>query len=70
MIKPAVNDVVSFLQQHIQEDLAQLTRILGKSVDDTINILHLVLCSLLQAPQQQPGQSKESPLPWHTWGCV
>ncbi|NWT32971.1 RN213 ligase, partial [Cardinalis cardinalis] len=56
MIKPAVDNVVSFLQQHVQEDLAQLTRILGKSVDDTINILHLVLSSLLQAPQQQPGQ--------------
>ncbi|XP_048179403.1 E3 ubiquitin-protein ligase RNF213 isoform X1 [Corvus hawaiiensis] len=56
MIKPAVDDVVSFLQQHIQEDLAQLTRILGKSVDDTMNIVHLVLCSLLQAPQQEPGQ--------------
>ncbi|XP_064251966.1 E3 ubiquitin-protein ligase RNF213 isoform X2 [Passer domesticus] len=56
MIKPAVDDVVSFLQQHVQEDLAQLTRILGKSVDDTINILHLVLSSLLQTPQQQPGQ--------------
>ncbi|NXM85207.1 RN213 ligase, partial [Oenanthe oenanthe] len=53
MIKPAVRDVVSFLQQHIQEDLAQLIRILGKSVDDTINIVHLVLSSLLQ---QQPGQ--------------
>ncbi|XP_058708338.1 E3 ubiquitin-protein ligase RNF213 isoform X2 [Poecile atricapillus] len=56
MIKPAVEDVVSFLQQHVQEDLVQLTRILGKSVDDTISILHLVLSSLLQAPQQQPGQ--------------
>ncbi|NXQ32451.1 RN213 ligase, partial [Alaudala cheleensis] len=56
MIKPTVDDVVSFLQQHIQEDLAQLTRTLGKSVDDTMNILHLVLSSLLQAPQQQPGQ--------------
>ncbi|XP_038013112.1 E3 ubiquitin-protein ligase RNF213 isoform X2 [Motacilla alba alba] len=56
MIKPAMDNVVSFLQQHVQEDLAQLTRILGKSVDDTINILHLVLSSLLQAPQQQPGQ--------------
>ncbi|XP_039564492.1 E3 ubiquitin-protein ligase RNF213-like, partial [Passer montanus] len=53
MIKPTVNDVMSFLKQHIQEDLAQLTRSLGKSVDDTINILHLVLSSFLQAPQQQ-----------------
>ncbi|NXQ37585.1 RN213 ligase, partial [Catharus fuscescens] len=56
MIRPAVDDVVSFLQQHIQEDLAQLTRTVGKSVDDTLNIVHLVLSSLLQAPQQQPGQ--------------
>uniref|UniRef100_A0A8C3UM49 RING-type E3 ubiquitin transferase n=1 Tax=Catharus ustulatus TaxID=91951 RepID=A0A8C3UM49_CATUS len=55
MIRPAVDDVVSFLQQHIQEDLAQLTRTVGKSVDDTLNIVHLVLSSLLQAPQQQPG---------------
>uniref|UniRef100_U3KDA3 RING-type E3 ubiquitin transferase n=1 Tax=Ficedula albicollis TaxID=59894 RepID=U3KDA3_FICAL len=53
MIKPTVHDVVSFLKQHIQEDLAQLIRILGKSVDDTVNIVHLVLSSLLQ---QQPGQ--------------
>uniref|UniRef100_A0A803VP92 RING-type E3 ubiquitin transferase n=1 Tax=Ficedula albicollis TaxID=59894 RepID=A0A803VP92_FICAL len=52
MIKPTVHDVVSFLKQHIQEDLAQLIRILGKSVDDTVNIVHLVLSSLLQ---QQPG---------------
>ncbi|KAK2528363.1 Rnf213 [Columba guinea] len=56
MIKPAVSDSVSFLQQHIQEDLAQLTKILGKSVDETINILHLVLGSLLKDPQQHPGQ--------------
>lgn len=70
MIRPAVDDVVSFLQQHIQEDLAQLTRTVGKSVDDTLNIVHLVLSSLLQAPQQQPGQCKKSHLPCHTWGCA
>ncbi|NXV80863.1 RN213 ligase, partial [Atlantisia rogersi] len=56
IIKPQVQDPVSFLQQHIQEDLAQLTRILGKSVDETINILHLVLCSLLKDPHEHPGQ--------------
>ncbi|KAM6245288.1 E3 ubiquitin-protein ligase RNF213 [Porphyrio hochstetteri] len=56
IIKPQVRDPVSFLQQHIQEDLAQLTRILGKSVDETINILHLVLCSLLKDPHQHLGQ--------------
>ncbi|NWR66294.1 RN213 ligase, partial [Bucorvus abyssinicus] len=56
IIKPPVCDSVSFLQQHIQEDLAQLTKILGKSVDETINILHLVLSSLLKDPHQHPGQ--------------
>ncbi|NWH55136.1 RN213 ligase, partial [Fregata magnificens] len=56
IIKPPVRNLVSFLQQHIREDLAQLTKILGKSVDETINILHLVLCSLLKDPHQHPGQ--------------
>ncbi|KFO12604.1 E3 ubiquitin-protein ligase RNF213, partial [Balearica regulorum gibbericeps] len=56
IIKPPVQDSVRFLQQHIREDLAQLTRILGKSVDETINILHLVLGSLLKDPHQHPGQ--------------
>lgn len=58
MIKPPVRNSVTFLQQHIQEDLAQLMRILGKSVDETINILHLVLSSLLK--DQHPGQCKEA----------
>ncbi|XP_071620776.1 E3 ubiquitin-protein ligase RNF213 isoform X2 [Heliangelus exortis] len=47
IIKPPVSNLESFLQQHIQEDLAQLTKILGKSVDETISILHLVLSSFL-----------------------
>lgn len=60
---------MSFLQQHIQEDLAQLTKILGKSVDETINILHLVLGSLLKDPQQHPGQCKETTrCPICVWG--
>ncbi|NWS12014.1 RN213 ligase, partial [Pachyramphus minor] len=56
VIKPRVRDVVSFLQEHVQEDLEQLTKILGKSVDETINTIHLVLSSLLQDPPQHPGQ--------------
>ncbi|KAK0676637.1 RN213 ligase, partial [Pygoscelis papua] len=56
IIKPSVSNPVSFLQQHIQEDLAQLTKILGKSVDETINMLHLVLSSLLKDAHQHPGQ--------------
>jgi len=38
--------------------LAQLTKNLGKSVDETIDILHLVLGSLLKDPHQHPGQCK------------
>ncbi|NXK82724.1 RN213 ligase, partial [Amazona guildingii] len=56
IIKPPVHNSVDFLQQHIQEDLAQLTKILGKSVDDTINTFHLVLSSLLKDTHQHPGQ--------------
>ncbi|KAM6377190.1 E3 ubiquitin-protein ligase RNF213 [Pluvialis apricaria] len=56
IIKPPVHNPVSFLRQHIREDLAQLTKILGKSVDETINVLHLVLGSLLKDPHQHPGQ--------------
>ncbi|XP_040438107.1 E3 ubiquitin-protein ligase RNF213 isoform X1 [Falco naumanni] len=56
IIKPPVKNSVHFLQQHIQEDLAQLTIILGKSVDDSVNIFHLVLSSLLKDPHQHPGQ--------------
>ncbi|XP_074967750.1 E3 ubiquitin-protein ligase RNF213 [Phalacrocorax aristotelis] len=56
IIKPPVHNCVSFLQQHIREDLAQLTKILGKSVDEIICILHLVLGSLLRDPHQHPGQ--------------
>lgn len=56
IIKPLVHNSVSFLQQHIREDLAQLTKILGKSVDETITIFHLVLSSLLKNTHQYPGQ--------------
>uniref|UniRef100_A0A672UQ88 Uncharacterized protein n=1 Tax=Strigops habroptila TaxID=2489341 RepID=A0A672UQ88_STRHB len=55
IIKPPVHNSVSFLQQHIEEDLAQLTKILGKSVDETVSIFHLVLSSLLKDPHQHPG---------------
>ncbi|XP_067164464.1 E3 ubiquitin-protein ligase RNF213 isoform X2 [Apteryx mantelli] len=56
IIKPPVQNSVIFLQQHIREDLAQLTKVLGKSVDETINILHLLLGNLLKDPHQHPSQ--------------
>ncbi|NWU89930.1 RN213 ligase, partial [Upupa epops] len=55
IIKPAVQAPLSFLQQHIHKDLAQLTAVLGRSVDDAISVVHLVLSSLLQSPPQHPG---------------
>uniref|UniRef100_A0A8B9Q3T4 RING-type E3 ubiquitin transferase n=1 Tax=Apteryx owenii TaxID=8824 RepID=A0A8B9Q3T4_APTOW len=60
IIKPPVQNSVIFLQQHIREDLAQLTKVLGKSVDETINILHLLLGNLLKDPHQHPSQCKEN----------
>lgn len=65
IIKPLVHNSVSFLQQHIREDLAQLTKILGKSVDETITIFHLVLSSLLKNTHQYPGQCKDNYLLYH-----
>uniref|UniRef100_A0A8C9DCK3 E3 ubiquitin-protein ligase RNF213 n=1 Tax=Panthera leo TaxID=9689 RepID=A0A8C9DCK3_PANLE len=47
IIKPPVRDPRGFLQQHVQQDLEQLTRTLGRSADEAINAVHLVLRSLL-----------------------
>uniref|UniRef100_A0A8B9Q3I3 Ring finger protein 213 n=1 Tax=Apteryx owenii TaxID=8824 RepID=A0A8B9Q3I3_APTOW len=63
IIKPPVQNSVIFLQQHIREDLAQLTKVLGKSVDETINILHLLLGNLLKDPHQHPSQFQFDVLP-------
>ncbi|XP_039595909.1 E3 ubiquitin-protein ligase rnf213-alpha isoform X2 [Polypterus senegalus] len=46
IIKPTVPNPVEFLADHLLKDMEQLTKILGKGVDDTSNIVHLVLCSL------------------------
>uniref|UniRef100_A0A8C3XRT9 RING-type E3 ubiquitin transferase n=1 Tax=Chelydra serpentina TaxID=8475 RepID=A0A8C3XRT9_CHESE len=56
IIKPPVQDPVGFLQLHIEKDLEQLTQTLGKSADETINVVHLILCSLLKEPHQHPNQ--------------
>ncbi|XP_062976189.1 E3 ubiquitin-protein ligase RNF213-like [Elgaria multicarinata webbii] len=56
IIKPQVRDPVSFLLQHIQKDLEQLMNTLGKSADETTNIVHLILCSLLKDPHQHRNQ--------------
>ncbi|XP_070250935.1 E3 ubiquitin-protein ligase RNF213 isoform X3 [Myotis yumanensis] len=58
IIKPAVRDPGAFLQQHIQRDLQQLMRTLGKSADDTAQVVHLVLCVLLR--EQHPLSDQRS----------
>ncbi|XP_062826871.1 E3 ubiquitin-protein ligase RNF213 isoform X2 [Anolis carolinensis] len=48
IIKPPVQDPVDFLLQHIHKDLEQLMNTLGKSADETNNVIHLILNSLLK----------------------
>ncbi|KAH0629366.1 hypothetical protein JD844_011399 [Phrynosoma platyrhinos] len=48
IIKPQVQDPVGFLLQHIHKDLEQLMNTLGKSADETTNVIHLILNSLLK----------------------
>ncbi|XP_043855804.1 E3 ubiquitin-protein ligase RNF213 isoform X2 [Dromiciops gliroides] len=55
IIKPTVRDPERFLQQHIQKDLEQLMKTLGRSADETANVVHIILCCLLKAPHHQPG---------------
>uniref|UniRef100_A0A8C8Y9V8 Ring finger protein 213 n=1 Tax=Panthera leo TaxID=9689 RepID=A0A8C8Y9V8_PANLE len=55
IIKPPVRDPRGFLQQHVQQDLEQLTRTLGRSADEAINAVHLVLRSLLGRQRHPSG---------------
>lgn len=58
IIKPPVRDPRGFLQQHVRQDLEQLTRTLGRSADEAINAVHLVLRSLLGRQRHPSGQSE------------
>ncbi|XP_069511290.1 E3 ubiquitin-protein ligase RNF213 isoform X2 [Ambystoma mexicanum] len=51
-IKPPVQDLTTFLQGHIEKDLEQLRNTLGKSADETTNVVHLILCSLRKEQHQ------------------
>ncbi|XP_044530479.1 E3 ubiquitin-protein ligase RNF213 [Gracilinanus agilis] len=55
IIKPPVRDPESFLQQHVQKDLEQLMKSLGRSADETASVVHLILCCLLKELHQQPS---------------
>ncbi|XP_039201899.1 E3 ubiquitin-protein ligase RNF213-like isoform X2 [Crotalus tigris] len=54
IIKPQVQDPVNFLLLHINKDLEQLMDTLGKTADETTNVIHLILCSL--SKDQHAGQ--------------
>ncbi|XP_037664815.1 E3 ubiquitin-protein ligase RNF213 isoform X2 [Choloepus didactylus] len=56
IIKPVVWDPREFLEQHLQKDLEQLTKMLGESVDETSSVVHLILCSLHRGQQQRSDQ--------------
>ncbi|XP_077886537.1 E3 ubiquitin-protein ligase RNF213-like isoform X3 [Ictidomys tridecemlineatus] len=56
IIKPPVSDPKGFLQQHIQRDLEQLTKTLGKSADETTHVVHLMLRCLLKEQHPLPDQ--------------
>ncbi|XP_013361468.1 PREDICTED: E3 ubiquitin-protein ligase RNF213 isoform X2 [Chinchilla lanigera] len=56
IIKPPVADPKAFLQQHIQRDLEQLTKMLGKNADETCLVVHLVLRRLFRVQHPISGQ--------------
>ncbi|XP_077184308.1 E3 ubiquitin-protein ligase RNF213 isoform X2 [Paroedura picta] len=56
IIKPQVQDPVSFLLQHIYKDFEQLMNTLGKSTDETTNVAHLILRSFFKKTHQSPDQ--------------
>ncbi|XP_076122057.1 E3 ubiquitin-protein ligase rnf213-alpha-like isoform X3 [Alosa pseudoharengus] len=50
LISPAVPDCGAFVRAHLQIDLLQLTRALGKGADDTTTSAHLIINALLEPP--------------------
>ncbi|XP_043106269.1 E3 ubiquitin-protein ligase rnf213-alpha-like isoform X2 [Puntigrus tetrazona] len=59
IIKPAVLDPGKFLMAHLLKDMEQLSKALGKGLDDTVNSIHLTICSLLD-----PHQTSQWPVPY------
>ncbi|XDV14216.1 hypothetical protein PO909_002393 [Leuciscus waleckii] len=53
IIKPAVLDPGRFLMAHLLKDMEQLSRALGKGVDDTVSTVHLTIHSLLEPHHSQ-----------------
>ncbi|XP_043084874.1 E3 ubiquitin-protein ligase rnf213-alpha-like isoform X2 [Puntigrus tetrazona] len=59
IIKPAVPDLGPFLMAHLLKDMEQLSRALGRGVDDTISTIHLTIHDLLE-----PRQTGQWPVPY------
>ncbi|KAF4115423.1 E3 ubiquitin-protein ligase rnf213-alpha isoform X2 [Onychostoma macrolepis] len=59
IIKPAVLDPGPFLMAHLLKDIEQLSRALGKGLDDTVSSIHLTIHSLLD-----PHQTSQWPVPY------
>jgi len=57
IIKPAVLDPGRFLMGHLLKDMEQLSRALGKGVDDTVSTVHLIIHSLLEPHQTSECKS-------------
>uniref|UniRef100_A0A3P8YEE8 RING-type E3 ubiquitin transferase n=1 Tax=Esox lucius TaxID=8010 RepID=A0A3P8YEE8_ESOLU len=49
IIRPRVPDPGAFLLAHLMKDMEHVTRSLGKGADNTVNAVHLVIGSLLEA---------------------
>uniref|UniRef100_A0A4W3JT85 RING-type E3 ubiquitin transferase n=1 Tax=Callorhinchus milii TaxID=7868 RepID=A0A4W3JT85_CALMI len=60
MIRPQVNNVSNFLYHHLENNLEQLRKLLGKNIDDTATCVHLVLDRLLN----QPNGNGKRPSGW------
>ncbi|TRY85502.1 hypothetical protein DNTS_016006 [Danionella cerebrum] len=61
IIRPPVLDPASFLNAHLEKDVQQLSRALGKGEDDTVGTIHLAIHSLLD-----PHPASQYPPPFDT----
>ncbi len=57
IIKPAVPNVVQFLQEHVQHDIRCIARSTGNNDDEAVRIIHLVLVAIVNNLDQQRGKS-------------
>ncbi|XP_078081772.1 E3 ubiquitin-protein ligase rnf213-alpha-like isoform X2 [Mustelus asterias] len=59
MIHPRVPNVAEFLWQHLELDLNQLGKSLGKNIDETATCIHLLIDDLLNQPQECQARRDE-----------